>query len=88
MVSLSTCKHNVSKISNKYCENKSDKISVGCKFSKANTMRSSHECSSGRVFSHGGIVVRPHRSSLAPQRLNKILSLKCNKHVFDASKLL
>ena len=25
-----------------------------------------------RVFSHGGIVVRPHRSSLAPQRLHKI----------------
>ena len=34
-----------------------------------------------RVFSHGGIVVRPHRSSSAPQRLNKILSLKCNEHV-------
>ena len=41
-----------------------------------------------RVFSHGGIVVRPHRVSLAPKRLHKILFLKCNEHVFDASKLL
>ena len=41
-----------------------------------------------RVFSHGGIVVRPHRSSLAPERLHKILFLKYNKHVFDASELL
>ena len=41
-----------------------------------------------RVFSHGGMVVRPHRSSLAPQRLHKILILKCNQHVFDASELL
>ena len=28
-----------------------------------------------RVFSHGGIVVRLHRSSLEPQRLHKILFL-------------
>ena len=28
-----------------------------------------------RVFSHGGIVVRPHRSNLAPERLHKILFL-------------
>ena len=41
-----------------------------------------------RVFSHGGIVVRPHRSSLALERLRKILFLKCNKHVLDASELL
>ena len=41
-----------------------------------------------RVFSHGGIIVRPHRSSLAPQRLHKILFLKCSEHVFDASELL
>ena len=41
-----------------------------------------------RVFSHGGITVRPHRSSLAPQRLHKILFLKCSEHVFDASELL
>ena len=41
-----------------------------------------------RVFSHGGILVRPHRSSLAPERLYKILFLKCNEHVFDGSKLL
>ena len=41
-----------------------------------------------RVFNHGGIVVRPHRSSLAPQKLHKILFLKCNKHVLDASELL
>ena len=39
-----------------------------------------------RVFSHGGIVLRPHRSSLAPQRLHEILFLKCKKHVFDASE--
>ena len=30
------------------------------------------------TFSHGGIVVRPYRLSLAPQRLHKILFLKCN----------
>ena len=41
-----------------------------------------------QVFSHGGIVVRPQRSSLAPQKLHKILILKCNKHVIDASELL
>ena len=41
-----------------------------------------------RVFSHSGIVVRPHQSSLAPQRLHKILFLKCSEHVLDASKLL
>ena len=41
-----------------------------------------------RVCSHGGIIVRPHRSSLAPQRLHKILFLKCSEHVFDASELL
>ena len=41
-----------------------------------------------RVFSYGGIVVRPHRSSLAPERLHKIVFLKCNEHVFDASELL
>ena len=41
-----------------------------------------------RVFNHGSIVVRPHRSSLAPERLHKILFLKCNEHVFDASELL
>ena len=35
-----------------------------------------------RVFSHSGVIVRPHRSSLAPQRLHKILFLKCSKHVF------
>ena len=29
-----------------------------------------------RVFSHGGIVVRPHRSILAPERLHKILFFK------------
>ena len=41
-----------------------------------------------RVFSHGGIIVCPHRSSLAPQRLHKILFFKCSEHVFDASELL
>ena len=41
-----------------------------------------------RVFSHGGIGMRPYRPSLAPQRLHKILFVKCNKHVFDASELL
>ena len=38
-----------------------------------------------RVFSHGGIVVLPHGSSLASERLHKILFLKCNEHVLDAS---
>ena len=41
-----------------------------------------------RVFSRGGIVVRPHRSSLAPQKLHKILFLKCNEQIFHASELL
>ena len=41
-----------------------------------------------RMFCHGGIVVRPHRSSLAPEKLNKILLLKCSEHVFDTSELL
>ena len=41
-----------------------------------------------QVFNHGGIIVRPHRSSLAPQRLDKILFLKCSEHVFDTSELL
>ena len=41
-----------------------------------------------RVFSHGGIVVCIHRLSLVPERLDKILILKCSEHVFDASELL
>ena len=41
-----------------------------------------------RVFIHGGIVTRLHRSSLATQRRHKILFLKPNEHVFDASELL
>ena len=41
-----------------------------------------------RVFSHGGIIVHSHRSSLAPQRLHKILFLKYCEHVFDALELL
>ena len=32
-----------------------------------------------RVFSNGGFVARPHRLSLAPQRLHKFLFLKCNE---------
>ena len=39
-----------------------------------------------RVFSHSSIVVCLQRPSLAPQRLDKILFLKCNEHVFDASE--
>ena len=35
-----------------------------------------------RVLSHGGIIVRFHRSSLAPQKLHKNLFLKCSEHVF------
>ena len=41
-----------------------------------------------RAFSHGGTIVRPHRSSLAPKRFHKILYLKGSEHVFDASELL
>ena len=37
-----------------------------------------------RVFSHCGIVVHLHQSSLAPQRLHKNLF----EHVFDVSELL
>ena len=42
-----------------------------------------------RVFSHGGIVVRPQRSSLAPEKLHfKILFLKCIELVFKAPESL
>ena len=31
-----------------------------------------------RIFSHGGIVMRPHRSSLGEETLSDILLIKCN----------
>ena len=40
-----------------------------------------------RVFSDGDIIVRPHRSTLAPQRHHKILFIKCNGHLFNPSEL-
>lgn len=32
-----------------------------------------------RVFSHGGIIMRPHRASLGDKNLSDILFLKCNR---------
>jgi hypothetical protein len=32
-----------------------------------------------RVFSHGGIVLRPHRARLADKILSNIVFLKCNE---------
>ena len=82
------CKHNVSKISNKYCEKKVTKYrSVANLVKPTLCVPVSTSAPEERVFSHSGIVVHPHRSSLAPQRLHKILFLKCNEHVFDASEL-
>ena len=88
MVSVSICKHNVSKIWNKYCENKSDKYPSLTNLVKRTLCVPATSAPVERVFNHGGIVVRPRRSSLAPQRLHKFLFLKCNEHVFDASELL
>src|SRR5258706_427903 len=31
-----------------------------------------------RVFSHGGIIMRPHRSKLSDSKLSKLIFLKCN----------
>ena len=33
-----------------------------------------------RVFSHGGFVIRPHRSRLTCDRLMYLMFLKCNEH--------
>ena len=69
------CKHNVSKISNKYSI---VKLKVTKYRSLANLVKRTlcvpaTSAPMERVFSHGGIVVCPHRSSLAPQRrLRKI----------------
>ena len=32
-----------------------------------------------RVFSHGGLIMRPHRSRLGDTMLSNLLFLKCNK---------
>ena len=41
-----------------------------------------------RVFSQGSIIVRPHRNRLSPERIQALMLLKCNEHVFDASDLM
>jgi len=33
-----------------------------------------------RVFSHSGIIMRPHRSCLTQDRLSQLVFLKCNQH--------
>ena len=88
MVSLSICKHIVIKISNKCCEKKVTKYPSVANLVKRIMCVSATSAPVDRVFCHGGIVVRPHRSSVAPQRLHKILFSKCSEHVFDASELL
>lgn len=32
-----------------------------------------------RVFSHSGIIMRPHRASMAPALLEQLVFLKCNR---------
>ena len=78
------CKHNFNKISNIV------KIKVTKYPSVANLVKRTLcvSATSDRVFCHGSIIVRSHRSSLAPERLHKILFFKCSEHVFDASELL
>jgi len=34
-----------------------------------------------RVFSHGGLFVRPHRARLGPKVLSDLVFSKCNKHL-------
>ena len=34
-----------------------------------------------RVFSHGGLFMRPHRARLGSKVLSKLVFLKCNKHL-------
>ena len=89
MVSLSLCKHTISAKS----QIKIVKIKVTKYPSLANLVKPIlcvpvTSAPVERVFSHGDIIVRSNRSSLAPQRLHKILFLKCSEHVFDESELL
>ena len=79
MISLSICEQN-----HKYCENKVTKYPSVANLVCVPVTSAPVE----RGFSHGGMVVRSHRSSFAPQRLHKILFLKCNEHVFNATELL
>ena len=41
-----------------------------------------------RVFSQGSIIVRPHRNRLSPAKIQALMLLKCNNHIFDASDLM
>ena len=41
-----------------------------------------------RVFSQGSIIVRPHRNRLSPEKIQALMFLKCNDHIFDASDLM
>ncbi|XP_038063040.1 uncharacterized protein LOC119733733 [Patiria miniata] len=34
-----------------------------------------------RIFSRGGLIMRPHRARLTPQMLETLMFLKCNEHV-------
>ena len=34
-----------------------------------------------RVFSHGGIFIRPHRARLGAKMLSSLTYLKCNRHL-------
>jgi hypothetical protein len=34
-----------------------------------------------RVFSHGGIFMRPHRARLSPKVLSNLVFAKCNRHL-------
>ena len=39
-----------------------------------------------RVFSHGGLFVRPHRARLGDKTLCDMVMLKCNKHLCSAAR--
>ena len=41
-----------------------------------------------QVFSQGSIIVQPRRNCLSPEKIQALMSLKCNDHIFDASDLM
>ena len=41
-----------------------------------------------RVFSQESIIVWPHRNRLSPAKMQALMLLKCNDHIFDASDLM
>lgn len=39
-----------------------------------------------RVFSHGGIIIRPHRAKLSDSMLSALLLLKCNRLILNVKQ--